>query len=447
MSKHLWMVLGCALALAACDQEDTDTGTGGAGGEAGMGGGGAGGEAGMGGGGAGGEAGMGGNIGGAGGEAGMGGGGAGGAAGMGGEPGGAGGAGGMCSDEDCGPMPDQAQCPPDTMPMPFVCDATPVGTCEWQGGGCEPIVCSPEECGELPPVAPCPDGEGPDIACEPQADGACGWTIGQCEEPPVECGGFGGLMCGVDAYCDYIDGGCGFADGGGTCQPRPEACPDIYAPVCGCDGNTYGNECDAHASGMDVQFEGECEQPEECTPEMCGPAPGAPNFECPDGSIGGPVCDYTETGACGWVIRQCPPVDICQLPADSGPCEAAIQAWFYNAETNNCEEFLYGGCMGNENRFDSLEACQQRCDFDLPPPPPPGRACGARLGNTCEDNEFCDFAGDFCDFADATGTCQPRPEACGEIFSPVCGCNGITYDNECFAHAAGVDAAVAGACE
>uniref|UniRef100_K1QEK5 Tissue factor pathway inhibitor n=1 Tax=Magallana gigas TaxID=29159 RepID=K1QEK5_MAGGI len=57
---------------------------------------------------------------------------------------------------------------------------------------------------------------------------------------------------------------------------------------------------------------------------------------------------------------------ICILPEDSGPCMAAIPRWHYNARFRRCERFLYGGCQGNENNFESWGQCQ--------------RACGRRVG-------------------------------------------------------------------
>lgn len=54
--------------------------------------------------------------------------------------------------------------------------------------------------------------------------------------------------------------------------------------------------------------------------------------------------------------------DVCQQPVDPGPCRASIQRYAYNASTQRCEMFIYGGCQGNSNNFDRIEDCQQRCE-------------------------------------------------------------------------------------
>lgn len=55
-----------------------------------------------------------------------------------------------------------------------------------------------------------------------------------------------------------VPDGCGFADEGGTCEVCPQACPEVLDPVCGCDGATYDNGCDAAAFGIDVKHAGSC---------------------------------------------------------------------------------------------------------------------------------------------------------------------------------------------
>jgi hypothetical protein len=76
----------------------------------------------------------------------------------------------------------------------------------------------------------------------------------------------------------------------------------------------------------------------------------------------------------------------------------------------------------------------------------PGVACGARLGDTCAASQWCDFPDLNCDFADGTGICRPRPAVCDAIFDPVCGCDGMTYGNECTAQRMGRDISARGAC-
>jgi hypothetical protein len=75
------------------------------------------------------------------------------------------------------------------------------------------------------------------------------------------CGGLGDQMCGSAEFCNWMDNSCGAADGTGTCQGRPGACPTVYDPVCACNGQVYPSECDANAAGFDVNSYGGCTPP------------------------------------------------------------------------------------------------------------------------------------------------------------------------------------------
>lgn len=56
---------------------------------------------------------------------------------------------------------------------------------------------------------------------------------------------------------------------------------------------------------------------------------------------------------------------ICSLKALDGDgqkaCEALFYKYFYNSETGKCEQFIYGGCGGNENRFATQQGCEEYC--------------------------------------------------------------------------------------
>uniref|UniRef100_A0A452H228 ribonuclease H n=1 Tax=Gopherus agassizii TaxID=38772 RepID=A0A452H228_9SAUR len=55
------------------------------------------------------------------------------------------------------------------------------------------------------------------------------------------------------------------------------------------------------------------------------------------------------------------PAKICKLPAEPGPCFTYMSRYFYNSVTKRCEEFVYGGCQGNGNRFPNMDECLQTC--------------------------------------------------------------------------------------
>jgi len=73
-----------------------------------------------------------------------------------------------------------------------------------------------------------------------------------------QCAGFQGTQCRSDLFCDFELGGCALADGAGTCQVPPIECTSGGEPVCGCDGERYASECEAHQAGTDDSGNSDC---------------------------------------------------------------------------------------------------------------------------------------------------------------------------------------------
>lgn len=78
---------------------------------------------------------------------------------------------------------------------------------------------------------------------------------------------------------------------------------------------------------------------------------------------------------------------------------------------------------------------------DLAPEP-----CGRFVGIGCPPGQFCETPVGFCQ-VDAPGVCVPVPTVCDHTFSPVCGCDFVTYTNDCERRQAQVALLNDGPCE
>jgi hypothetical protein len=314
-----------------------------------------------------------------------------------------------------------------------------------QTGTCQP---QPDACdAQYDPVCGCDDRTYGN-ECEANARGVSVAHAGSCASTPAPdaggaidsgpnpttdagppsariCGGIAGLPCARSEFCDYGATCSSIADGTGVCRALPTACTADYTPVCGCDGNTYGNQCAAHVLGVSVLSKGECPSTDAGTGEVCG---GFAGLRCGRGEF----CDYGAT---------------CSSIADgTGTCAPQPQAC-------DTQYDPVCGCDGNTHSNECAAhakgvsvLARGECK-----PTQPGRTCGGIAALDCDDGEFCNYEpplGQGCDgtIADAAGQCQATPQACTLQYDPVCGCDGNTYGNACAAHSAGISVAGRGEC-
>jgi hypothetical protein len=309
---------------------------------------------------------------------------------------------------DCGATPSDAECVKipemcierlydpvcgcDEVTYSHQCDAAAAGVSILSEGACpgdEAVECEGSEekpCPEVLAVVECADNE------DCKKDEFCMFELGT---------------------CDVDSSGGGF----GQCTVIPEVCTDEFNQVCGCDGSTYDNECQAHAAGVSILEEGECRDPDMNT--TC-----ENNEDCLEEFH---YCKFPE-GDCG----------------DSGEGECVQRPQFCTMDYRpvcGCDGVTtYGNACGAASAGASIlyqgECSSTREDVDTTL-----LSCTDCDGGDC----ILVFTEGDCGVLDE-GECQDRPEYCGRIDDPVCGCDGNTYFNECEARKVGVSVSTTGEC-
>ncbi|XP_064410166.1 BPTI/Kunitz domain-containing protein-like [Latimeria chalumnae] len=76
------------------------------------------------------------------------------------------------------------------------------------------------------------------------------------------------------------------------------------------------------------------------------------------GGCGGNENRFNTENEC---LQACTSKNACAMKQEQGTCQNYVLRWYYNSGQNNCSQFWYGGCGGNKNRFGTRQECVSLC--------------------------------------------------------------------------------------